>query len=172
MGMRGPPPTPTPILKARGSRRAEDRSGEVQYERGRPTCPTWLGVEARAEWGRQVKQLDAAGILQKVDRAALACWCEAWGEFRGIVEEIERILTPSPDAQEAAVASAAPDPSRPTGYALAVATGLVNAKNRAVQRLLQLAGQFGFTPAARVRIKGPARQADDGTGKLRYFDGE
>lgn len=155
MGARGPAPTPTEILKARGSRRAQERAGEVQFERGRPTCPAWLGKEAKAEWNRQVKQLAAAGILQKVDRALLAAWCEAWGEFAGITCAIGERLRQDPVL----------------GYSVIISNGLMNAKNKAVERLLRLAQQFGFSPAARVRIRAAGDEDDGGAETLRYFSG-
>src|SRR5262245_17317041 len=81
MGRRGPQPTPTEILRLRGSWRAKEREGEVVYSRGRPTCPAFLSREAKAEWRRQMPQLEAAGVLATVDRAVLAAYCEAWAEF-------------------------------------------------------------------------------------------
>ena len=167
MGRKGPAPTPTPILKARGSKLATyERGGEVAYEAGAPACPGWLCEEARAEWRRQVKQLEAAGVVQKVDGAALAAWCEAWGEFRRLCVAIEdRLSRPLDQGREADVADTR------VGYAVVIAEGLLNAKNRAVERLLKLAGQFGFTPAARARIKGgEASGGGEGDkGKARFF---
>lgn len=167
--MRGPAPTPTPILKARDSWRANERTGEVQFPEGAPPCPAFLNREAKAEWRRQVKQLQAAGILCQVDRAALACWCEAWAEFVEIREAIETILTRQRDLGENATSQ---DVQREIGYVVAINAGLLNAKNKAVDRLLRLAQQFGFSPSARARIKGPQLQEQtSGTGKARFFAG-
>jgi P27 family predicted phage terminase small subunit len=156
MGMKGPAPTPRKILEARGSWRADLCADEVQFPPGKPTCPAWLDEEARAEWRKQVKQLDAAGILFEVDGAVLAAYCEAWGEFRMLAELIKSKVKKAPD----------------TGYQEAINQGLVNAKNRAVERLVRLAGQFGFSPAARARVKGPqgGNRGED-EGKARYFAG-
>lgn len=162
MGLRGPPPTPTNILKARGSWRAEKREadGEVQFEQGRPTCPAWLSKEAKAEWSRQVTQLEAAGILTLADRAVLAAYCEAWGEFATIARAIDERVDLATKNGGAGVI-----------WATLIAEGLVNAKNRAAERLLRLAGQFGFSPAARARVKGGAKPdgEEEGQGKGRYF---
>src|SRR5688572_22544012 len=81
MGARGPQPVPTPILAARGSWRAKLRDGEPRFSDTTPNCPASLKGEARAEWRRQVKQLRGAGLLSQADRAMLAAFCEAWGEF-------------------------------------------------------------------------------------------
>ncbi len=63
MGARGPAPTPTKILEARGSWRAKARAGELTFPVERPECPAWLSTEARAEWDRVVERLEGAGVL-------------------------------------------------------------------------------------------------------------
>lgn len=150
MGARGPQPTPTETLKARGSWRAKLRAGEVQYERGVPSCPTWLSREAKAEWKRQVVQLDGAGVLQLADRAILAAYCEAWGELWELSKGVKKL-----------------------GYVKAIQRGLLSAKNRAADRLVKLADRFGFSPAARARVKATDEEEQvGGEETLRYFDGQ
>lgn len=151
MGRRGPPPTPTAILQMRGSSLVPQREGELSFPVSAPSCPTWLNAEAKAEWKRQVKHLESAGVIAEVDRAALAAYCEAWGEFRDLCAEVQKL--------------AASD----GGYTVAINRGLVNAKAKAVERLLRLAGQFGFTPAARTRIKAPEQQEPKRDGVSRFF---
>lgn len=153
MGLRGPPPTPTPILKARGSWRAGERAGEVQFDPTPPKCPPQLGAEAKAEWRRQVKQLQEAGLLQATDRAALALWCEAWGEWCEARTALDK-----------------------DGYTIKTATGYVQAspwvaiRNGAADRMTKIAAQFGFTPAARARLKAPEQgEAPEENGKSRFF---
>jgi len=145
MGRRGPPPTPTPILKLRGSRLLEHREGEVAPPVVAPSCPAFLSREARAEWRRQTKELLALGVLARMDRAILAAYCEAWAEFVTLTKQVEdtgRLIK--------------------TVVGNIVTNPLVRQKDRAVERLLRLAGHFGFTPAARARIKGGevAEEAD------------
>jgi P27 family predicted phage terminase small subunit len=136
MGLRGPQPTPTPILQARGSWRAKGRADEVQFERGKPSCPAFLGKEARAEWKRQVKALDAAGILALADRAMLAVYCEAWGEFAEASARVAEIgLLTKDSAGRVAV------------------NPLMKVRNRAAERVMQIAAQFGFSASARTRLK-------------------
>ncbi len=152
MGLRGPAPEPTPILAAKGSWLAKTRIGEVEYQKGIPTCPTWLGKEAKAEWKRQVKQLESAGVLQVVDRAALAVYCQAWGEFVQAVEQIRK-RTQGEDGE----------------LHLDSCFRLVKIKNEASDRVLRMAGQFGFTPAARVRVKATEKPEGQQIGKARFF---
>ncbi len=75
MGHRGPAPTPTEILRLRGSKRANRRTTEPKPERGIPSCPQHLGKTARAEWRRVTKPLDQMGVIAKIDRALLAAYC-------------------------------------------------------------------------------------------------
>lgn len=149
--MPGPAPTPTEFLRARGSWRADTRDGEVRFEQKEPTCPKCLKGEARREWRRIVKQLLAAGILQMPDRALLSAWCEAWADFCKCVEDL------------AVTGSLI---STPNGVAK---NPLISVKNAAVERMVKLAGQFGFSPAARSRIKSSESKTDEPAGKSRFF---
>ena len=141
MGSRGPLPTPTPILRARGSWRANMRRDEVQFQSGAPPSPAWLGREAKAEWRRVAKQLARAGLVQRVDLAALAAYCEAWGEFVQLRADV--------DALRAAAAD------EPAGRTAESVLKLIRRKNAAAERAERMAAQFGFTPAARARITAP-----------------
>lgn len=152
MGHRGPQPTPTPILQARGSWRAGERSGEIQFETKAPTCPAWLSPEAKAEWRRQMKQLTLAGLVQSVDRSAMAVYCEAWGEFVLAVDQIQQRTARGE-------------------IGLDVCVKLIRLKNAAAERVIRLADRFGFSPAARARIKSPPREEGKPSGKARFFAG-
>jgi len=117
-----------------------------------PTCPAWLGAEAKAEWKRQVKQLLAMNVLAEADRALLAAYCESWGEFVETARAIEAMVQANLKA----------------GYREAIAAGLVNAKNKAADRLNKLAQQFGLSPASRTRVRttGADKRGDDGKGRF------
>src|SRR5262245_50932234 len=81
MAGRGPAPTPTSVLEARGSWRAKTRAGEPRLPTERPSGPAWLSKEAQAEWRRVTRELLRMGVLAKADRAMLAEYCEAWSEL-------------------------------------------------------------------------------------------
>ena len=81
MGKRGPKPTPTAILKLRGSRRANLRKGEPQPERKRPVCPRWLDATAKACWKDIVPQLHTMGVLMKIDANAIVRYCVLWSRW-------------------------------------------------------------------------------------------
>ncbi len=157
MGKRGPKPTPTPILKARGSWRADGRAdaGGPLFPVEAPVCPAWLGVEAKAEWKRVVKYLLDAGLLAKVNRATLTAYCDAWGRYVVAVWKLEE-----------------------TGGSVlrAKATGglyqnpwLAIVRNERADAI-RLAAEFGMTQASAGKVT-PAmpEQQDEPDGKGRFF---
>lgn len=149
--MRGPPPTPSPILTARGSWRAGSRVDEPALAVKAPGCPNWLSKEGKAEWRRQVKQLTALGVIGEIDRPLLAAFCEAWSEFVVAVDTLEEVgLTITTEK----------------GYVLP--HPLVAIKNAAVERMKALGQQFGFSPAARTRLRSTKKEKTPAT-KARFF---
>lgn len=142
MGLRGPPPTPTSILEARGSWRAKARQGEPRPPVEAPACPDFLDAEAKAEWSRQIEQLLAIGCITKLDRAALTLWCAAWSEYKFASEIVTRTpLVPQRNASGEII------PGTVEAHPAA------RIRDRAADRLLKVAAQFGFTPAARARLR-------------------
>ena len=153
MGARGPCPTPTAVLEARGSTvPGRRRTGEPRPPVEAPGCPSWLSREARAEWRRVVAELERMGVIAKADRAALTVYCEAWGDFVALRAEIDRRIKAA----------------GPGGYDVVISAGLLNAKNKTADRLVRAAQQFGLTPAARARVR-TEEQGDGDRGKDRFF---
>jgi len=135
MGSRGPSPTPTATLRNRGSWRAGERSGEPSPPVVAPKCPSFLGQSASAEWRRIVPELLGRQTLSLGDRALLAAYCHAWGEFVEAATWVE---------ENGAIAST------PAGDVL---HPQVTRGSRAVDRLMKLADRFGLSPAAKARVK-------------------
>lgn len=121
-----------------------DRAGEVSYAPGVGDAPSGLDAEASKEWRRVVAELSAVGVLQQTDRALLAAYCEAWSEFIGYVRLCKRV-----------------------GRGKAVSLGYLKTKNVAAERLRKMAEQFGFSPAARTRVKVAEQQKDNGLDRFR-----
>ncbi len=141
MGSRGPPRTPTAILKARGSWLVKHREEtEPKPPRGRPTCPRWLKNEARAEWKRLVVLLDDMGVITKADGNALSRYCkllERWKRMEAFIEENgETYQTMDRDGMPA---GRQVYPQVKLAHELAVQLG-------------RLEGEFGMTPASRSRV--------------------
>jgi len=71
-------------------------TNEPQPELGIPELPTMLNGEALLEWHRITVELLQLGLMTKVDRAALAAYCQAWGRW---VEAEEHLKNGANDFQ-------------------------------------------------------------------------
>jgi P27 family predicted phage terminase small subunit len=97
-------------------------------------CPAELHPLAREEWNRIVGELIALGILSKFDRGTLAIYCGAyasWAEATEAIQEYGMMI------------------KSPTGFPMQ--SPYVAIQNRNADIMLQIAKEFGFTPAARSR---------------------
>lgn len=74
--MPGPKPTPTKILKNRGSWRADSRGGEPAPDPSNPVKPAWVKRgHGLVYWNRAVKLLSDMGVLTSIDGFALGMYC-------------------------------------------------------------------------------------------------
>lgn len=90
MGKRGPRPQPTGLRLLRGNPGKRPlNSREPTPEPGAPACPSWISEEAKRVWRRTVKQLDAMGVITKVDRDALTSYCVTFARWREMEEFIK-----------------------------------------------------------------------------------
>ncbi|KQM68785.1 hypothetical protein ASE76_13895 [Xylophilus sp. Leaf220] len=106
-----------------------------------PPCPQHLGTEARAEWKRIGPHLVTAGLVTEMDRAALAAYCQAWGEWTVLERRVKDMMVKSG-------ADALVDVT-PSGYKQVAA--MAQARDRALDRMLRFAKEFGLTPASRIQ---------------------
>jgi len=142
--MRGRLPKPTAIKIAEGNpgkRRLNER--EPQPDAGLPECPDHLDAEARNEWGRIGRALSELGLLTKVDRAALAAYCQLWS--RWVDAEIK---------------------VRENGMVVTTAQGnliqnpYLGVCNTCLKLLRQYLVEFGLTPSSRCRLSVPTGDDD------------
>lgn len=156
MGRRGPTPTPTEVLKQRGSRRAAARTGEPKPEAKTPRCPTWLSKEAKAVWKQVAKQLAELGVLTEIDGNALARYCSLWVRWRRATAHLEANGETYPLLDEKGNVRCLQQYPE------------VAIVNKLSVLLLRLEQEYGLTPAARTRIRVDVPAAPDG-GKSRFF---
>src|SRR5215813_4818923 len=80
--MSGPPKKPSALKLLQGTFRADRTSpNEPKPEIAIPDVPAHLSAEAKAEWERLAPELARLGLLSRIDRGALAGYCEAWSDF-------------------------------------------------------------------------------------------
>ena len=137
MSTRGRRPTPTSLRVLRGNpskRRLPE--GEPKPSAAFPSCPPHLPTEAKKEWKQAAMLLMELGLLTKIDRAALAAYCVAWGRW----VEAERALQ-----QYGLMLKSANGFPMQIPY-LAVA-------NKALDQSRLPLASFGMSPASRTRVQ-------------------
>lgn len=154
MGARGPAPTPTAVLKLRGSWRADTRPGEPQPTRGRPRCPAWLSPLAKKLWREAAKQLEQMGVLTVADGNCLARYARL--HARWILAD-KRIQTETGEPDELGEKSDAEG-----NYLGEVNRPEVDTIFRLETALQRLEDRLGLSPSARARLRSsdPDRSTD------------
>ena len=142
MATRGPKPTPTEIQKLRGNPGKRKLPPEVVFDdEAMPACPDWLDDVAKAEWANVCKSLFDAGVLKRVDAAALAAYCQSyarWAEAEQRVQESGQVIYSD----------------KGNGYM----SPWLTAAQAAQKQMVELAAQFGMTPSGRARVKVPPKK--------------
>jgi P27 family predicted phage terminase small subunit len=146
---RGRKPEPTPLKLLKGTRADRVNAEEPRPEASRPECPEHLDSFGRAEWERIVPELEALGVLARVDGAALALYCAAYST--AVQADMEVGL-----------------------YGLLVDTGMGGVKSNpavamaraARSQMHRLLTEFGATPASRSKVKVRDEGSKDALGEF------
>lgn len=142
-----------------------DGRADPDPPKGRPTPPTSLAGDARAEWQRMVKRLEDTKTLSTVDDAALYQYSCLFAETEEItaahrtnarlLEKLEQALERVRDEDQVAqVATAIADIRK-------LDAKHVQQLRQSRMALRQFLVEFGMTPAARSRVKEMAPAAGD-----------
>ena len=129
--------TPTALKKLKGNpgkRALNEKEPKPDVEI--PECPAHLTGAAVVEWKRITKELQALGIISKIDRAALAVYCMAWLDFVYASKMVD-------DEGEVVTSEKGGKYQNPW----------VGIKTSAMDRLVRISAEFGMTPASRTKIK-------------------
>ncbi len=80
--MRGRKPKPSALKKFEGNpgKRALNQNKPKPAVQT-PDCPVHRDNEAQAEWNRITPDLNTLGLTARIDRAALAAYCQAWSRW-------------------------------------------------------------------------------------------
>lgn len=168
MGSRGPKPLPANVHRLRNNpsklteaELAQDLNPEVEI----PSCPKHLWPEARKEWRRVSRELINYGLISKLDRAALALYCQEWARLVWAEEQLARAMRIAAEGEAAAIA-AGKDWTGGDGFMLPTPNGgsmyspYWVAANKASERVDRFLASFGMSPSSRGRVSPSSRQAD------------
>ena len=152
--MRGRKPTPTylKLLKGNpGKRPLNKNEPRPEIPDAPPDAPNFLTGYAREEWGRISIEAYRLGLLTQVDVMPLSAYCDAYERWRTAKETITAMAERDPLMHGLIVKTqsggAAPNP-------------LVWIAANAARDMVQFAGEFGMTPAARSRISAGVEVGD------------
>ena len=139
MGARGPSPRLKLIAGTTKPRRRD-----AAFPAGTPTAPEWLSTLAKTEWRRIVPELEAAGLLSRVDRAALAVYCQTWAEYTEATKTLKKDGTIIEEPIQSASGAIIGHKKKPHPA--------VKLQRDASTRIRQFMSEFGFSPGSRSRI--------------------
>jgi P27 family predicted phage terminase small subunit len=140
----GPPKTPTNLKLLKGTFR-QDRvaPNEPKPEVAIPPVPPHLSDEAKVEWVRVSGELATLGLLTRIDRAALATYCECWSDWVKATTKVHE-----------------------TGEVIKTTAGNVienpyySIKKRSAELMHKFLTEFGMTPASRTRINAAPQESE------------
>lgn len=115
-----------------------------------PDIPSHLSKDARQEWKRITTELVKLGLVAKIDRAALAVYCQAFGRW---VTAERRLKTLGDEG----LIDTTPSGYKQMGVWLQIS-------NRAVDQMEKFLQHFGMSPSSRTRVHPNPQQG--------LFDGE
>lgn len=140
----GKRPKPTLVKKLEDFRKSRINQNEPKPRPVAPTCPAWLSKVAKTEWRRIRPELEKLGLLTKIDRVALAAYCEEYSIWVKASQELQKhgllIKTPSGHVYQSPYLS------------------IVNTKLKNMKAFLV---EFGMTPSARSRISVTPEESQD-----------
>ena len=125
---------------------------EVKVAPVAPDCPEWLDEVGRTEWVRVVPLLTSMGLLGKIDRTALAAYCQSYARWVAAEKMIsdEGLLRGLGDE----------------GYVQQ--NPAVTIAHKYLDKVKSFCAEFGMTPSARARMSVPGKKDEDEFGE--FFD--
>lgn len=152
MGARGPKPQSNVVKLLRGNpgRRTLDLSDGVQPEVAVPSIPAHLSKEARKEWKRITVELESLGLISRLDRAALAIYCQTWARLVQAEIELEKRRAAAEDSGKNEF-DAVFIQTTPTGFQRE--SMLIRLVGKLQQDCDRYLASFGMSPSSRGKVK-------------------
>ena len=169
---KGRKPVPTALRKLRGNpsgRPLPEPGSEPTPKSEAPEMPEWIKNDEIAveEWHSIIKELEAVGLLNKLDHALIESWVVCYSRWvqneRKVLEKGTVVLTgqkvTTKTKRDGTVEETKSGGNVTTSPYLWVA-------NKAWTQLLKLASEMGMTPSARSRISVKPKGKESKWGKL------
>ena len=155
--MSGPPKKPTNLKLIQGTFR-KDRAApnEAQPESAIPPVPAHISDEAKVEWERISQELLQLGLLSRIDRAALAAYCESWSDW----VDASRACSTSEGKDRKVIKTQSGNYIENPYYTI---------KKRSMEIMHKFLTEFGMTPAARTRINAKLTEQKSADPADKYF---
>ena len=143
-----PKPTVLKVLEGNPGKRPLNINEPVP-DPTRPACPSWLRKEAKREWMRITPQLHAMGVLTKIDREALAVYCQTHAKWKEAEEFIAKhgMTYQFPRKDE-------------DGHVVSIYVAQwpqVSIARACADQIRAMCTEFGMTPSARARMVVPGK---------------
>jgi len=139
---KGRKPTPTNILKIRGSWRAKTRPNEPKPEVTKIKAPEFLGPREREIFEKMAEKLFDLGVLTEIDAGALTRYASILVRWMDAAKQMaEGVPSFMPVKDEN---------GKVKGF---ISTPPYMVFNKSNEQLLKLEQEFGLTPAARPRLE-------------------
>lgn len=139
---KGRKPEPRSLRLLKGNTQRRPLRDEPKPQPVAPPCPEWLGEEAKAVWAELSPELERLALLTAVDGPMFAGLCAAAGEFRWANDQIMRRHRGRRVMRIKTQAGSYYQQQRPE----------VGMMQKSLQLVKSLAGEFGLSPAARMRL--------------------
>jgi P27 family predicted phage terminase small subunit len=156
MAIRGTKPTPTNLALVRGNpgkRKLPDPAKEIRAPIEDPTPPMHLHGAGLEEWHRIVGTLVTLHIMTRLDRGALASYCQAYGRWVDAETALAKMAADDPQTRGLVVM---------TTHGNKIQNPLVGAANKAMADVVRYSAEFGMTPSSRTRLQDPTASGDNG----------
>jgi P27 family predicted phage terminase small subunit len=118
--------------------------------------PDGMTEDARAHWPVVAKQLQAAGVLTRMDAVALMLYCEAFARWRMATDMVYKT---------------GPTVTNERTGSIKMSPYLIITQN-AHNQMLKLLVEFGMTPASRSRITAAVQPAEREGALARILNGD
>lgn len=139
---RKPTPTNLKVLRGNPGKRPLNKD-EPKPPPIAPKCPSHLDKEAKKEWRRIAPELEKLGLLTRIDMAALAAYCQAYGRWIEAESMIRKhgMLVKTPNG-------------------FPVMSPFLTIVNKALDQMKSYLVEFGLSPSSRSRINLPGGEKE------------